>query len=76
MALRIWFQDDVESILEALDTASDKAMIHLSATSQVSASAYRQGFADALEAVGAAFGIRFDSVFNLVEIAEVEHNAG
>jgi hypothetical protein len=65
MALKLWFQDDVENILEALDVASDRAMVQfIPVTPQ--ASAYRQGFADALEAIGAAFGIQFDSLFNLV----------
>jgi hypothetical protein len=57
MALDLWFRDDVMRIMASTHEATGASTAALPPASFEVADAYRQGFLDALRAVGIAFGI-------------------
>ena len=57
MALDLWFRDDVMRILASTHETMRASTAALPSASSEATDAYRQGFLDALRAVGIAFGI-------------------
>jgi hypothetical protein len=57
MALDLWFREDVARILASTDETMRASTAGWSHVSPRLATAYQQGFADALRAVGIAFGV-------------------
>jgi hypothetical protein len=57
MGLDLWFREDVARILAATHTAMAASLRAAPAVDREAAEAYRQGFEDALRAVGVAFGV-------------------
>lgn len=58
MGLDLWFREDVARILAATHEAMRAASSTPISPSNDESAAYRQGFTDALRAVGIAFGVR------------------
>ena len=57
MALDVWFRDDVLRILGAVVTGVGGATAANKPLDEQYAAAYRQGFEDAVRAVGVGFGV-------------------
>jgi hypothetical protein len=57
MALDLWFREDVARILLSAHETMKASLGGVASTRTDVADAYRQGFADALQAVGIAFGV-------------------
>ncbi len=57
MGLDLWFREDVARILAAMHEAMQATSKALAWAGDEEADLYRQGFSDALQAVGVAFGV-------------------
>ena len=57
MALDLWFREDVARILASANETMQASTPGLAHVSPRLATAYQQGFVDALRAVGIAFGV-------------------
>lgn len=57
MGLDLWFREDVARILAATQETMGATLGAITPSDAGTADAYRQGFEDALRAVGVAFGV-------------------
>jgi hypothetical protein len=58
MSLACWFRDDVTRLLAGVTSAAASTSEAFPTTEPQLAEAYRRGFADAIRAVAAGFGVR------------------
>ncbi len=65
MGLDLWFREDVMRILASAHETMRRSTVATSPPGSALTNAYRQGFVDALRAVGVAFGVRLQG--NLCE---------